>query len=87
MLRFRERVGRQMQIYFVVPDYFERRPKACMNGMGSIFLTITPDGTGTSLSRRRRMLPGLEFPNVRSAGIEQIWYDAASFNHSAATRG
>jgi len=43
--RFRERVGRPMRIYFVVPDYFERRPKPCMNGLGSIFLTVTPDGT------------------------------------------
>ena len=25
--RFRERLGERMQIYFVVPDYFERRPK------------------------------------------------------------
>jgi pyrroloquinoline quinone biosynthesis protein E len=26
-------------------------------------------------------LPGLEFPNVQSAGIEEIWYHSASFNH------
>jgi pyrroloquinoline quinone biosynthesis protein E len=64
--RFRERVGRPMQIYFVVPDYFERRPKPCMNGLGSIFLTITPDGTALPC-HAARMLPGLEFPNVRSS--------------------
>ncbi len=74
MQRFREREGRQMQIYFVVPDYFERRPKACMNGLGSIFLTIAPDGTALPC-HAARMLPGLEFPNVRAASIEQIWYD------------
>src|SRR5438552_12344020 len=43
--RFREKVGRKMKIFFVVPDYFETRPKACMNGLGSVFLTVTPDGT------------------------------------------
>src|ERR1700722_2085845 len=80
MQRFRERVGRKMQIYFVVPDYFERRPKACMNGLGSIFLTIAPDGTALPC-HAARMLPGLDFPNVRSASIEQIWYGSASFNH------
>src|SRR3984885_7537154 len=80
MQRFRERDGRQMQIYFVVPDYFERRPKACMNGLGSIFLTIAPDGTALPC-HAARMLPGLEFPNVRSAGIEEIWYGSSSFNH------
>jgi pyrroloquinoline quinone biosynthesis protein E len=27
------------------------------------------------------MLPGLDFPNVRNAGIEHIWYESESFNH------
>jgi len=79
MRRFREREGR-MQIYFVVPDYFERRPKACMNGLGSIFLTIAPDGTALPC-HAARMLPGLEFPNVRGASIEEIWYGSSAFNH------
>src|ERR1700722_19376842 len=80
MQGFRERVGRKMQIFFVVPDYFERRPKACMNGLGSIFLTITPDGTALPC-HAARMLPGLQFPNVRGASIDEIWYGSASFNH------
>ncbi len=80
MQRFRERVGRRMQIFFVVPDYFETRPKPCMKGLGSIFLTVTPDGTALPC-HAARMLPGLEFPNVRGAGIGQIWYESESFNH------
>ena len=59
--RFRERAAGRMKIFFVVPDYFERRPKACMNGLGSIFLTIAPDGTALPC-HAARMLPGLEFP-------------------------
>jgi pyrroloquinoline quinone biosynthesis protein E len=78
--RFRERVGRPMRVFFVVPDYFERRPKACMNGLGSIFLTVTPDGTALPC-QAARMLPGLEFPNVRSASVAQIWFDSSGFNH------
>jgi pyrroloquinoline quinone biosynthesis protein E len=77
---FRERVGSQMQIYFVVPDYFETRPKACMNGLGSVFLAVTPDGTALPC-HAARMLPGLEFPNVREHGMRNIWYDSAAFNH------
>jgi len=77
--RFREREGRPMRIFFVVPDYFERRPKACMNGLGSIFLTVTPDGTALPC-HAARMLPGLTFPNVREASIESIWVDSAGFN-------
>src|SRR5271170_2241442 len=80
MQRFRERVGRQMQIFFVVPDYFERRPTPCMNGLGSIFLTIAPDGTALPC-HAARMLPGLDFPNVRGASVEQIWYESEGFNH------
>ena len=64
--RFRERVGQRMRIFFVVPDYYERRPKPCMNGLGSIFLTITPDGTALPC-HAARMLPGIQFPNVRES--------------------
>jgi PqqA peptide cyclase len=77
---FRERIGRPMQIYFVVPDYFERRPKPCMNGLGSIFLTVTPDGTALPC-HAARMLPGLEFPNVRDTSVKHAWFDSSGFNH------
>ena len=78
--RFRERAGRPMQIYFVVPDYFERRPKPCMNGLGSIFLTITPDGTALPC-HAARMLPGLVFPNVRDSSVQHIWFESSGFTH------
>jgi pyrroloquinoline quinone biosynthesis protein E len=76
---FREKIGARMQIYFVVPDYFERRPKACMRGLGSMFLTVTPDGTALPC-HAARMLPGFEFPNVRSASVEQVWVESEAFN-------
>ena len=69
-----------MRIFFVVPDYFERRPKACMNGLGSIFLTMTPDGTALPC-HAARMLPGLEFPNVQARASSEIWYESSGFNH------
>jgi len=77
--RFRDRVGSRMRIFFVVPDYFERRPKPCMNGWGSVFLTITPDGTALPC-HAARMLPGLAFPNVRDESIEAIWHRSEGFN-------
>jgi PqqA peptide cyclase len=78
--RFREKPGQRMRIFFVVPDYFERRPKPCMNGLGSIFLTITPDGTALPC-HAARMLPGIEFPNVRSSSIDSVWYRSDGFTH------
>ena len=77
--RFRERVGGRMRVFFVVPDYFENRPKACMNGLGSIFMTVTPDGTALPC-HAAKMLPGLDFPNVRSNPIGWIWRDSPAFN-------
>ena len=77
--RFRERVGDRMRVFFVVPDYFENRPKACMNGLGSIFMTITPDGTALPC-HAAKMLPGLDFPNVTSHGVDWIWRDSPAFN-------
>ena len=77
---FRARVGTRMRVFFVTPDYFENRPKPCMNGLGSIFLTITPDGTALPC-HAAKMLPGLTFPNVRDAGIGWIWRDSQAFNH------
>jgi pyrroloquinoline quinone biosynthesis protein E len=76
---FRRRVGERIRVYFVVPDYFENRPKPCMNGLGSIFLTISPDGTALPC-HAARMLPGMHFPNVRTSSIAGIWRDSAAFN-------
>jgi pyrroloquinoline quinone biosynthesis protein E len=78
--RFRERVGQKTKVFFVVPDYYERRPKPCMNGLGSVFLTVTPDGTALPC-HAARMLPGLTFPNVREASVEWIWRESPGFNH------
>jgi pyrroloquinoline quinone biosynthesis protein E len=78
--RFRERPNQQMKILFVVPDYFETRPKPCMNGLGSVFLTIAPDGLALPC-HAARMLPGLCLPNVREHGVEWIWRDSPGFNH------
>ena len=78
--RFRARPGQKMKIFFVVPDYFETRPKACMNGLGSVFLTVTPDGTALPC-HAARIWPGFTFPNVRTDSVRTIWYDSEAFNH------
>ena len=55
---------KDMKVFFVVPDYFATRPKACMNGWGSTFLTINPDGVALPCNTANT-LP-LEFPNVKA---------------------
>ncbi len=78
-LRFRQRKGERMRVFFVVSDYYEDRPKACMNGWGSVFLTVAPDGTALPC-HAARMLPGLPFPNVRDSHLAAIWHDSEGFN-------
>ena len=77
---FRAAYDGKMKIYYVVPDYYENRPKACMNGWGNIFLTVTPDGSALPCHAARQ-LPGLRFPNVRDHSVEDIWYRSNAFNH------
>lgn len=81
---YRERLGDKIRIFFVVPDYYENRPKKCMNGWGNVFLTVTPDGTALPC-HTARMLPGLSFPNVQEMGVREIWYDSEGFNHYRGT--
>jgi PqqA peptide cyclase len=76
---FRQR-NPKMKLYFVVPDYHATRPKACMNGWGKVFLNIAPDGLALPC-HEARMLPGLNFPNVRTGSISDIWYESEAFNH------
>lgn len=78
--RYREERAGKMKIYYVVPDYYEERPKACMNGWGSTFLTIAPDGVALPCHAARQ-LPGLQFPNVREHSIRDIWFGSEAFNH------
>ncbi|HXX10863.1 MAG TPA: pyrroloquinoline quinone biosynthesis protein PqqE [Burkholderiales bacterium] len=77
--QFRARVGNKMKLYFVVPDYYANRPKACMNGWGSVFLNVAADGLALPC-HEARMLPGLTFPNVRDHDVRWIWYESPGFN-------
>jgi len=76
--RYQAQEKGRRRIIYVVPDYFEERPKACMNGWGAIFLTIAPDGCALPCHAARE-LPGFHFPNVRTSSIEDIWYRSEAF--------
>lgn len=76
---YRAKLGNKMRILFVVPDYFETRPKACMNGWGSVFLGIAPDGSALPC-HAAKTLPGIVFPNVTQHSLREIWYDSEAFN-------
>ena len=79
---YREKLKAQnhpCKLIFVVPDYYEERPKACMNGWGKIFFTVAPDGMALPCHAARQ-LP-ISFPNVREQNLSKIWYESTGFNH------
>ncbi|MBA5688519.1 pyrroloquinoline quinone biosynthesis protein PqqE [Duganella sp. LX47W] len=75
----RERIGSRLRILFVVPDYFEARPKACMNGWGSVFLDVAADGAALPC-HAARTIQGMSFPNVTEQSLKEIWYESEAFN-------
>jgi pyrroloquinoline quinone biosynthesis protein E len=76
--RWRDKLGKKMTLYFVIPDYHEGRPKACMNGWGAIHLTVAPDGVAMPC-QEARVIPGLEFHSVRDRSLGWIWHESPLF--------
>ncbi len=76
--RWRAKLGDSITIYFVIPDYYEGRPKACMNGWGAIHLTVAPDGVAMPC-QEARVLPGLDFHSVRDKSLTWIWHESPLF--------
>jgi pyrroloquinoline quinone biosynthesis protein E len=70
--------GKFMQVYFVVPDYFEGRPKPCSGGWGKYMMMVCPDGLVLPCHGARK-LP-LKFENIKEKSLEDIWA-SPSFNY------
>ena len=68
-----------MKLYFVHPDYYEKRPKACMNGWGTTFLNVAADGLALPC-HEARIIKNLSFPNVKNHSIDWIWNKSKAFN-------
>lgn len=81
---WRKKLEGRMRIFFVAPDYHEGKAKKCVNGWGSMFLTVTPDGTALPC-HTAKMLPGLAFPNVRESSLRAAWFESEGFNRYRGT--
>ena len=73
-----------LAIVHVLPDYFQNFPKACLHGWGRVFLTVAPDGAVLPCQTARE-IPGLEFPNVLSAALAEIWFHTPVFERFRGT--
>ena len=73
-----ERYKGQMQIIFVLPDYFEELPKACYGGWGRYYIVVAPDGRALPC-HGAYAIPSLTLPNVRDHSIDWIWHESPAF--------
>ena len=74
------RLAGKIDIFYVLPDYYETRPKPCMNGWGQRYLTVNPIGTVLPCPTASSAIPDLRFENVRARSLDWIWRESESFN-------
>ncbi|KUE86948.1 pyrroloquinoline quinone biosynthesis protein PqqE [Cupriavidus necator] len=80
---WRERVKERMVIDYVMPDYYGRRPKACMGGWAQRFLNVMPEGTLVPC-HAAQTIAHLVFPRFPASTLASAWFESAAF---AAYRG
>jgi len=83
--RATSRLQDRLEILHVLPDYFERYPKACLHGWGRAFLTVAPDGAVLPCQTARE-IPALDFPNIQDQSLDEIWFRAPVFNRFRGTQ-
>lgn len=74
------RLAGKIDIFYVLPDYYETRPKPCMNGWGQRYLTVNPIGDALPCPTASSAIPDLRFENVRARSLDWIWRESESFN-------
>jgi PqqA peptide cyclase len=74
-----QRLQGRLRIEFVLPDYYAKYPKPCMNGWGHQLLLIDPAGR-VMPCHAAPVIPGLEFSNAREQPLRWIWEESPAFN-------
>jgi pyrroloquinoline quinone biosynthesis protein E len=79
------RLAGKIDIFYVLPDYYETRPKPCLNGWGQRYLTVNPVGDVLPCQTASSAIPDLRFENVRARSLDWIWRESESFNRFRGT--
>src|SRR5213596_3294938 len=79
------RLAGKIDIFYVLPDYYETRPKPCLNGWGQRYLTVNPLGDVLPCPTASSAIPDLRFENVRTRALDWIWRESESFNRFRGT--
>jgi pyrroloquinoline quinone biosynthesis protein E len=77
----RERLGDRMEIIYVIPDYYSKHPKPCMDGWARRQFTVVPNGEALPCPAAHELARGLRLPstNVREHPLEWIWAESPLF--------
>ena len=79
------RLAGKIDIFYVLPDYYETRPKPCLNGWAQRYLTVNPIGDVLPCPTASSAIPDLRFENVRTRDLNWIWRESESFNRFRGT--
>ncbi len=79
------RLAGTIDIFYVLPDYYETRPKPCLNGWGQRYLTVNPNGDVLPCPTASSAIPDLRFENVHARDLDWIWRESESFNRFRGT--
>ncbi len=74
----------RLAIDYVVPDYYARRPKRCMDGWGSRYFAVNPRGFVLPC-HAAESITGMEFSCLREHSLEWIWKNDPAFNRFRGT--
>src|SRR3989442_317462 len=76
--REQERLQGRIRVEYVVPDYYAKYPKPCMDGWGRKLMLITPRGDALPCNAAQ-VIPGLSYENVKDRSLREIWEQSAAF--------
>jgi len=79
------RLAGKIDIFYVLSDYYESRPKPCLSGWGQRYLTVNPIGEVLPCPTASSAIPDLRFENVQTRELDWIWRESESFNRFRGT--
>jgi pyrroloquinoline quinone biosynthesis protein E len=78
------RYAGQIELLWIIPDWFEDRPKPCMGGWAARSLTVAPDGTAMPCPTAG-VITSLDYPQVQDQSLDTIWHDSPAFRRYRGT--
>lgn len=68
-----------LEVVWVVPDYYSEYPKACMGGWANRYMVVAPGGTVLPC-HSAHTIDSLDFPTVPDRDLKWAWEESPAFN-------